>query len=430
MQQDHPTSTQASLHVLIIGGGIGGLCLAQGLKHAGISVAVYERDPSVHFRSQSYRIGLNTDGGRALRSCLPENLFNLFVATSRKSLPDGRLATFDPHLKETFSRPLPRPVEDVSALQETGQPESYTAVNRLTLRELLLYGLDECVQFDKTFERFEQGTDGAVRAFFTDGTSARGDLLIGADGTRSVTRQQLLPDANVSDVGFAIYGKTLLTPETMRWIPASFLNGVSWVEDPNGSTMMLGSYLKREPFEEAAAKYTPGLYLAETPDCLTWVVRPSFAQLPLNESQWWAAKSTTLHAAVKEVITSWHPLLQKIVNEADLSTIFSVGFRSAEPVKAWQTTSVTLLGDAIHSMTPFRGMGANTALRDAGLLRQKLLGVATKEVPLLQAVAEYETEMLHYGFEAVKMSLEQPSFGSTLRGNAPALWKGLMRSGL
>lgn len=91
---------------------------------------------------------------------------------------------------------------------------------------------------------------------------------------------------------------------------------------------------------------------------------------------------------------------------------------------------VTLLGDAIHSMTPFRGMGANTALRDAGLLRQKLLGVATKEVPLLQAVAEYETEMLHYGFEAVKMSLEQPFFGSTLRGNAPASRKGLMRSGL
>ncbi|HEY7419615.1 MAG TPA: FAD-dependent monooxygenase, partial [Ktedonobacteraceae bacterium] len=104
-----------------------------------------------------------------------------------------------------------------------------------------------------------------------------------------------------------------------------------------------------------------------------------------------------LHAAVKEVITSWHPSLQKIVDEADLSTIFSVGLRSAEPVKAWQTTPVTLLGDAIHSRIPFRGMGANTALRDAGLLCQQLLGVATKEVPLLQAVAEYETEMLHYG---------------------------------
>ena len=36
----------APFHVVIIGGGIGGLTLAQGLKQAGISVAVYERDPT------------------------------------------------------------------------------------------------------------------------------------------------------------------------------------------------------------------------------------------------------------------------------------------------------------------------------------------------------------------------------------------------
>ena len=254
----------------------------------------------------------------------------------------------------------------------------------------------------QTFERFEQGTDGTVRAFFTDGTSARGDLLVGADGTRSVTRQQLLPAAKVSYVGFAIYSRTLLTPATMSWIPASLLKGMSWVEDPNGSSMMLGSYLKRESFEEATAKYTLGLHLTETPDHLSWVVRASFAQLHLSESQLRAAKSTTLQAAVKDLITSWHPSLQKIVAEADPSTIFSVGFHSAEPVKAWQTTPVTLLGDAIHSMRPFRGLGVNTAFRDAGLLRQKLLVVATKEVPIPQAVAEYEMEMLRYGFEAVR----------------------------
>lgn len=77
MQKDHLATTKVPLHVLIIGGGVGGLCLAQGLKQSGISVAVYERDRSVHFRKQGYRIHMNTDGSRALHDCLPENLFSL-----------------------------------------------------------------------------------------------------------------------------------------------------------------------------------------------------------------------------------------------------------------------------------------------------------------------------------------------------------------
>jgi len=69
-------------------------------------------------------------------------------------------------------------------------------------------------------------------------------------------------------------------------------------------------------------------------------------------------------------------------------------------------------------MPPFRGVGANTALRDAELLHHKLVDVVTKEVPLLQAISEYETEMLRYGFEAVTNSLERPLFGPAKSGKA------------
>ena len=172
MNTDHLESIKTPFHVLIIGGGIGGLCLAQGLKQSGISVAVYERDRSVHFRSQGYRIGINTDGGRALYESLPENLFSLFVATSARPIT-GRLTIFDPHLKERFSRPLPPAVADLSFLLNATQTAPYTGVNRLTLRELLLHGLDGIVHFDKTFQRFEQVGSGQVRAYFADGTSAQ-----------------------------------------------------------------------------------------------------------------------------------------------------------------------------------------------------------------------------------------------------------------
>jgi 2-polyprenyl-6-methoxyphenol hydroxylase-like FAD-dependent oxidoreductase len=59
-------------------------------------------------------------------------------------------------------------------------------------------------------------------------------------------------------------------------------------------------------------------------------------------------------------------------------------------------------------MTPGRGVGANTALRDASLLRSKLVDVQRNALPLIPAVAEYETEMLRYGFDAVVRSLSAP----------------------
>src|SRR5215469_2472242 len=114
MQKDHGETTKAPLHVLIIGGGVGGLCLAQGLKQSGINVAVYERDQSGHFRHQGYRIGINTDGGRALHACLPDHLFNLFVATSCKPTTGGRFASLDAQLEVITAMPLPPPIADLS----------------------------------------------------------------------------------------------------------------------------------------------------------------------------------------------------------------------------------------------------------------------------------------------------------------------------
>src|SRR5690349_15460133 len=75
----------APFHVMIIGGGIGGLCLAQGLKRAGVSVAVYERDQTRSDRLQGYRIHINPAGSRALHACLPPDLYAAFLQTCGKS---------------------------------------------------------------------------------------------------------------------------------------------------------------------------------------------------------------------------------------------------------------------------------------------------------------------------------------------------------
>jgi salicylate hydroxylase len=81
--------------------------------------------------------------------------------------------------------------------------------------------------------------------------------------------------------------------------------------------------------------------------------------------------------------------------------------RSATPVDPWPTGPVTLLGDAIHNMTPMAGIGANTALRDADLLRRTFIASGPA------GLAGYEREMLDYGFAAVKQSLRNARQAAT-----------------
>jgi len=394
------------MKVIIIGGGIGGLALAQGLKKSGVEVSVYERDESAHFRKQGYRIGINTQGGRALHSCLPKNLFDLFFATSIRPI-DGKLATYDPQLNEIFSIPLPQSVNDINVLLNGTTMEGFTGVNRFTLREIMLYGLEDIVHFGKIFERYEQN-DVGVTAYFTDGTSAVGDLLIGADGTGSAVRKEYLPHAKVQDVGFAIYGKTPLIPEVVKSIPENFVEGMPRVADKTGVSFACGSFRKRKDFTQAVARYAPGTRLTDVSDYLMWIFHAPLARLGMTNETLWGTDAASLHAAILPLVEQWHPTLKLILEKADIAATFAVRLRSAEKVENWMTTNVTLLGDAIHTMTPGRGMGANVALRDAAHLCNQIVSAVEGRSTLLSALTRYETDMRTYGFGAVADSLERP----------------------
>ena len=169
-----PTASSASRlgHVIVIGGGIGGLTLAQGLKKAGVSVAVYERDRTPVDRVQGYRVHINPTGSRALHACLPAPLFNAFDRTCGRP---GRAIRFLTEQMDVLLHVGGEPAESHDAVGK------HRSVSRISLRQVLLSGLDATVQFGKTFTRYEEH-DQRLIAHFEDGTAAEGDVLVAADG--------------------------------------------------------------------------------------------------------------------------------------------------------------------------------------------------------------------------------------------------------
>src|SRR5918998_2160284 len=207
--------------ILISGGGIGGLALAQALRRAGLDVAVYERDPSPQLRNQGYRIHIDRDGNAALAACLPPGVLDLVQRTS--GVNGDLVAGYTHQLDQVMAQTFP-PIGD-----------EITCVDRFTFRQGLLSGLADAVHFGRTVVGFEVLPSGRVRVDFAECGSDEGDLLVGADGVGSAVRRQLLPHAGVRDLGVrCLYGRMPLTPATDPLVPADFDRGFSWVADDTG----------------------------------------------------------------------------------------------------------------------------------------------------------------------------------------------------
>jgi 2-polyprenyl-6-methoxyphenol hydroxylase-like FAD-dependent oxidoreductase len=400
----------APFNVIIIGAGTGGLCLAHGLRHAGIGVAVYERDRTRRDGLQGYRVGIDADGKRALRANLPPELYATFLATCAQRPVYANQLTHK--LRFLFSAG-PEVLKPGDQPPEEDRDES---VSRMTLRQVLLTGLEDVVHFDKVFSRFERRPDGKVTAFFEDGTSATGDVLVAADGASSRVRRQYLPQARLVDTGLiGITGKTLLTPETRGLLPQRMIQGVSMVHGPKG--FMCIFHVMQFKWDMAGElkggigrtdaeliKAWPGLLYDNSRDYIMWGFAAADHWLPEHVTGMHGAE---LQRLVLDLTGDWHPNLRRIFALGDPASSFPLRIRTSEPIPPWPTTNVTLLGDAIHTMTPGRGVGANTALRDARLLTRKLVEARDGRLSLTDAIGAYETTMTGYAWDAVIKSRAQ-----------------------
>jgi 2-polyprenyl-6-methoxyphenol hydroxylase-like FAD-dependent oxidoreductase len=396
------------LRVLVIGGGLGGLCLAQGLHRAGVGVAVYERDSSSWARSQGYRFHMDIRGEEALRECLPPNLCELALAT--RGQPSRGITVFsvvDGQLREAVTRYFPE--RSSSEFVTVG-----SAIDRLTLRQIMLAGLDDIVHFGKEFTHYEQRPDGTVCAYFADGTSAIGDVLVAADGVGSRIREQFLPHAEMIDTGIRwLGGKTMLTDQLSALLPTQLSE--TFGATPGVAQMMLfGLVMFRQDPNQAAIRLWPGLRFHTTGDYVFWGVLAQQRQLAIPDEELNALPGPELQRLILTLAVDWPPVLHTLIEQCQPDQNFVLRMRHAKPIERWQTTNVTLLGDAIHAMPP-RGSGANTALRDASLLARSLISVAGLGTPLRQGLHDYETEMVRYGFDALRASLQGADGSFTLK---------------
>lgn len=369
-------------HVIIIGGGIGGLCLAQGLRKGGLSVAVYEKGPrraDPHWL-QGYQIHINPSGSRALQECLPPAVWDSL--TTNACMPNAGFQVLSEQMKEiAFVEPA------------TMDGTSHVPIVRATLREVLLEGLDDAINFSKEFIRYERTPNGRVTAFFADGTTATGDVLVGADGTSSNVRKQYLPQAQIVDTG--IVGAACRLPisrDRRRHLPEHLLTRLTSVLPPKGTYMIVTQSIYR-----SGAKYMDPMG-----DHLIWVLISSCTAYGDADPKTMDGESMSRFAL--RLTNNWHPVLRNLIADSDPKSVSAVPVLTSIPIEPWESTNITLLGDAIHTMTPLQGLGGSSALRDAGQLRHELVEVHTGTCTSTMAIRRYEKAMINYGFAAVRRS--------------------------
>ncbi|GIE89005.1 FAD-dependent oxidoreductase [Actinoplanes regularis] len=348
--------------VLISGAGIGGLALAQALRRGGLDVAVHEQDPTPQTRGQGYRLHIDPNGNAALRACLPPEVLDLVRRTS--GVNGDLVATYTQHLVRVYGQEFPGiPADEI------------TNVDRETLRRGLLTGLSENVTFGRTVTGYRITGAGRVRVEFADGGGDEGDLLVGADGVGSAVRRKLIPHAAPRDLGLrCVYGRMPIDATTEPLIPADFSRGFCWVAGENG----YGVGFAPVRFRDRSGGY------------LMIALVTAAEALPGD-----------LLGVVLEATADWHPAIKTLLSYADSTSFFPITIRASDRVDPWPSGPVTLLGDAIHTMPPAGGVGANTALQDAATLAAELLSGK----PVLEAVAAYERVMIPRGFDTVENSL-------------------------
>ena len=322
----------AQRKVLIAGAGIGGLTAACCLVKAGYDVEVYEQAPAL------------TEVGAGIQlSANPMHVLN------------------ELGLGEDISRISVRPKAYVFRLHDTGEvlqefPLSqhherqhgapYYQILRADLHDLLA----ECARGLKAdvIRLGHQVTgvnedDHGVELRFADGSAAKGDIAIGADGIKSVVRRHIVGDVPAHYTGDAAWRITVPVDR----LPENYMDQVMsvWV-GPGRHTIV---------YYVGGGKILNFVGIVETEE--------------ISEESW------TIKFPWKDMkadFKGWHEDIQMLIEAVDRDQCYRWSLHTRPAIETWSTRRVTLLGDAVHPTLPYLAQGAAMAIEDAAVLARSL----------------------------------------------------------
>ncbi|MBP1223863.1 FAD-dependent oxidoreductase [Flavobacterium sp. 1355] len=377
-------------HVAIVGGGIGGVALAVACLHRGIPFTLFERDNNFDARAQGYGLTLQ-QASKAIEG------LGIF------SLEDGVVSTR--HLVHTTEGKVIgewgiRKWISPDAKKSPKRTNIHIARQSLRLALLKQLGGHEPVQWGhQLLDYKESENEGINLNFQVNGEikTYKADLVVGADGIRSSLRRQLIGE-DITPLRYldciVILGICPLS--ALEGIDSSLLDSATVFQTANGNER---SYI-----------------MPYTSDSVMWQL--SFPMTEKEAKELSAQGPLTLKEEAR-LRTQWHDPIPQII-AATLETQIS-GYPVYDrelltPELLEKAGQITLIGDAAHPMSPFKGQGANQALLDALSLAR---GIAKGCKPSSQwrkkgiresVLTEFESEMLERSATKVKDSAEAAQF--------------------
>ncbi len=321
-----------SRQILIIGAGIGGLTAAAVLLQRGYRVRVFEQAPVLGEIGAGIQISANAS--RVLHHIGLE-----------KALAEVAVTPVAFHYRLYNNGDVLHEIP-LGATHERNYGAKYYHLHRADLHSILAARVSEldpgAVVLGAAAERFTE-TDRSVTVHFKDGTSAAGDVLIGADGIKSALRAQIVGPSSAEFTGYVSW--RAVVPSSR--LPRDFMPRIctNWV-GPNAHVIVY--YLRRGELINFV-----GLVEDDTWRDESWTVRSSWDIL-------------------KSDFAPWHHDVQILIDAMDKDQCYRWAMYNRPPVTGWSTRRATLLGDAAHPTLPFMAQGAAMAIEDGAILARAL----------------------------------------------------------
>lgn len=237
---------------------------------------------------------------------------------------------------------------------------AYYQMHRRDLHDALVQALravaPDAVRLDAPVRQVYEDT-AAAEVELVNGERLRADLVVGADGVKSVVRQHVLGADKPVFTGQVVW--RVLVP--VERIPQALRTDVV-------STIWCG------PHNHGVMYYLRSGQLINFVGCVA---------RPWEEESWTSSRPW---AELDQDYAGWHPMVRAVVEAADRDQCYRWALNSRVPAMVWSTQRVTMLGDAVHSTLPYMAQGAAMAIEDAGVLARAL----ELDLPMAEQLRVYE----------------------------------------